>query len=116
MTPLADLQAFTDRLLNRIGRNDGPPGTTHVIDHVPAELLDSSHPCFPAEGYWQMWMVRDFTRGYCNAGNDPESIDGPADMAEEDLRSFAEEMLGAPVMLTRIDAVTVAYWITPERN
>ena len=119
------LRALSDRILNRISHCDAPVGTTHVLAFSPAnEGGVDIHPL--AHDHWELWLARDFARGYCTAGNDPSTVAGDADMTETDLRVFAEGELRRPVVLiyfsysVEVDGpsgteviAAPAYWLTP---
>lgn len=80
-----------------------PPGTTHVLSHIPPSLLDCDHP--HRGGLWELWTLRDYRRGQHTApAGEVDLLDGPGDTDPGDLAAFAENLLGYPVTLTRFDA------------
>jgi hypothetical protein len=119
------LRALSDRILNRLMPGEVPSGVSRILAFSPAnESGCDPHPL--AHDHWELWLARDFARGYCAAGNDPLVADGGSGMAEEDLRAFAEGELGHPVMLAYFgypvavdwpsgsEVITVpAYYVTP---
>jgi hypothetical protein len=76
-----------------------PRGTTHVVQHYPAVLLEPDYT--GGQGDWDIQTLADHLDGTPKAG--APVIPGPASLNEASLTAFAEEALGFPVSLTRFD-------------
>lgn len=112
------LRDLTRRLTDR-GTGEAPPGTTHVLAHVPSKLMGCGHP-HPG-GVWELWTARDYylRSPAClpvrlcrrDPADEWSMFDGPAGMDQDDLRGIAEQVLRRPVMLV---AFVEAFGIPPE--
>jgi hypothetical protein len=92
---LGALEALTGR--SPFSRDPGPPpGTTHVLEHLPAALLQDPDPA-DAGGWWELQPLTAWHAG--RPLNDPPWFPGPGTVPADTLTVFAENELGYPVTL-----------------
>lgn len=77
-----------------------PRGTTHVLQHYPAVLLEPDYT--GGRGNWDIQTLGNHLAGTPAAG--PPALEMPVGAKESDLTAFAEQELGRSVTLTRFES------------